>query len=139
MSEADNVAFTRELLAAFRRGDVEGFLALLDPEVDVFNSPELANPGRFTGREGYLRWSTEWLDVWETFVVEPEAVQPVGEHHVVMPVRQHGKGKDSGVEVEMRACYMVEIHDGKATRFHLYPNREQALEAAREGESGPAG
>jgi hypothetical protein len=40
------------------------------------------------------------------------------------------------VEVEMRACYMADIHDGMATRFHLYPDREKALQAAREGESG---
>jgi hypothetical protein len=38
----------------------------------------------------------------------------------------------------MRVYYMLEHHDGLATRLHLYADRGQALEAAREGESaGP--
>ena len=135
MSEQQNAAHARELLEAFRRGDIEAVLALFDPRVEIFSSPELANPGRFVGREGYLEWSAQWLDVWETFEIEEEAIEPIGSHHVLVSVRQHGKGKDSGVEVEMRACYMAEVHNGMATRFHLYPNRDKALEAAREGES----
>jgi len=51
---------------------------------------------------------------------------------------QRGKGKGSGVEVEMRVCYMLEYRDGLATRVHLYADREQALEAARAGEEHAA-
>ena len=38
-----------EAVEAYRRGDVEIFLAFLDPEVDVFSTPELANPGALRG------------------------------------------------------------------------------------------
>ncbi len=131
-----NVAHAQAMLDAFRRRDIEELLAMLDPEVEIFSSPELANPGTFSGREGYLRWIEDWLDVWEEFEIEPEAIEPVGSDHVVISVRQHGRGKDSGIEVEMRACYMAEFHDGKVMRFQLHPDRERALEAAREGESG---
>jgi hypothetical protein len=134
--QADNVARARQAVEAYQRGNVESFLAFLDPEVEVFSTPELANPGRFVGRDGFLTWSTAWLDAWETFAIEAEGYEPVGRHHILIPVLQHGKGKGSGVEVEMRACYMADIHDGMATRFHLYPDREKALQAAREGESG---
>jgi ketosteroid isomerase-like protein len=133
-SQKENVARAGEAVEAYRRGDVEVFLAFLDPEVDIFSTPELANPGRFAGRDGFVTWSSAWLDAWETFEIEPEGYLPVGHHHVLIPVRQRGKGKGSGVEVEMRTCYMVEIHDDLATRFHLYPDREKALEAARAGE-----
>lgn len=133
-SQEENVALVRGALESFQRGEIEDVISFLDPEVDVFSSPELANPGHFTGRDGWAQWAAEWLDAWETFEVEPEALDPVGENHVLLSVRQHGKGKVSGVEVEMRVCHLFELRDGMAIRYHLYPDREQALDAARAGE-----
>ena len=139
MSEEErNLAIAREGLEAFRRGDIEAFLNLLDPDVEVFSPPELPNPAQFTGRDGYLPWASRWLDAWEDFEFVGEAFEPVGKHHVLMSVVQRGKGKGSGVEVEMRVCYMLEYRDRLATRVHLYADRGQALEAARAGEEHAA-
>jgi len=135
-SREENVALARELLEAFQRGDTDGLLASLDPEVEVFSTSELPNPGSFTGRDGYLQWIGPWLDAWETFEVEAEAFEPVGQHHVVTTVHQTGRGRGSGVEVEMRACYMAEFHDGLVTRFHFYGDTDQAVDAALAGEAG---
>jgi ketosteroid isomerase-like protein len=134
-SAEENVARVLEGADAFQRGDVEAFLELLDPEVEIYSTPELANPGTFHGREGYLRWSSEWFDAWEDFRVVIEAVQPVGERHVVAAVRQLGRGKGSGIEVEMRAAYMWELRGGKAVRLQLHPGLEGAVAAARAGEA----
>jgi ketosteroid isomerase-like protein len=141
MSEADdNVAIARQGLEAFQRGDIETFLNLLDPDVEVFSPPDLPNPAHFTGRDGYLLWASRWLDAWENFEqLEAEAFEPVGEHHVLMTAVQRGVGRGSGVEVEMQVCYMLEYRDGLATRVHLYADREQALEEARAGEEGTPG
>jgi ketosteroid isomerase-like protein len=140
MSEADrNLATARQGLEDFQRGDIEAFLNLLDPDVEVFSPPELPNPAHFTGRDGYLPWTSRWLDAWESFELEAEAFEPVGEHHVLMTALQRGVGKGSGVEVEMRVYYMLQYRDGLATRVHLYADREQALEEARAGEQGAPG
>jgi ketosteroid isomerase-like protein len=140
MSEQErNLARVREAVRAFQRGDMDAMVGFLDPEVDVYASPQVAESGRFTGREGWLHWVSRWREVWETFEVELEWVEPVGEDHVLISVRQYGKGKGSGVPVEQSVCCMLEIRHGLATRYHVYPDRDQALEAAREGEStGPA-
>ena len=53
-----------------------------------------------------------------------------------MPTVQRGIGKGSGLKVEMRVCYMLELHDGVATRVHLYADREHALEVGEAGEQG---
>jgi ketosteroid isomerase-like protein len=137
-SPQENAVLASELLVLFQRGDSQALLARLDPEVEVFSTPELPNPGTFKGRDGYLQWIGPWLEAWESFEVEAEAVEPVGRHHVVVTVHQTGRGRGSGVEVEMGACYMAEFHDGLATRFHFYADREQALEAARAGEESAA-
>jgi hypothetical protein len=139
-SEQDrNLEIAREGLDDFRRGDLEAFLSKLDPEVEIYSPPDRANPAHFRGREGFVQWTSTWLDAWETFEWVDEDFEPVGEHHVLMTVTQRGIGKGSGVEVEMPAYYMAEYHEGLATRVHLYPTREQALDAARSGEEAAKG
>jgi ketosteroid isomerase-like protein len=136
MSEPrDNVALSQAATEAFRRGDIDAFLATLDPEVEIFSTPELPNPGRFVGREGWIVWTSQWLEAWADFEVEIEEFEPIGRHHVLMTARQRAKGAGSGVPVEMRVFYLAEYRDGLAARFHLYATREEALEVARAGEA----
>jgi ketosteroid isomerase-like protein len=132
-SAEENVELVRRALEAFQRGDAESLLAFLHPEVEVYSTPELANPVEAVGRDAWLRWGMEWLEAWESFEIEALSIEAVGANHVVTDMRQNGRGKGSGVEVELRVAYMFEIHDGLATRYHLYPDRDQAMAAALEG------
>ena len=131
-----NVDRARAATELFQRGEVEAFLATMDPEVEIFSTPDLPNPGRFAGREGWIEWTSQWFDAWADFEVEIEDYEPVGERHVLMSARQRAKGAGSGVPVEMRVYYLTEYRDGLATRFHLYADREEALEVARAAEAG---
>jgi ketosteroid isomerase-like protein len=135
----DNVELSRAATEHFRRGDLEAFLATLHPEVEIFSTPDLPNPGSFTGREGWIEWTSHWFDAWEDFEVEIEEYEPVGQHHVLMRARQRAKGVGSGVPVEMQVVYLSEYRDGLVVRFHLYATREKALEVAQEGEARAAG
>jgi ketosteroid isomerase-like protein len=137
-SPEENLELVRRALDAYQRGDYEALLAFMHPEVEVYSTPELANPVEAVGREAWLRWIGDWLEVWESFEIEALAIDSVGDHHVIADMRQYGKGKGSGIEVELRVTYMFDIRDGVATRYHLYPDREQALAAARKGESADA-
>jgi ketosteroid isomerase-like protein len=134
--QEENVVLIREGFADFERRDLEALLARLDPEVEVFSTPKLANSGTFHGHEGYLKWVGDWLEAWDEFKIEVQRVAPVGDRHVVTAVRQTGRGRGSGVPVEMKAAYMLEIRDRKLVRFHMYSTLEEALEAARRGEAG---
>ena len=133
--ENENVARAREATEAFTRGDIEAFLATLHPEVEIFSTPELPNPGTFVGREGWVEWTSAWFEAWEGFEVEIMEYEAVGRRHVVMPAVQRAKGAGSGVPVEMRAYYLGEYRDGLAVRFHLYATHDDALAAARAGEA----
>lgn len=126
----EDIELTRASFEAFNRGDIDAVLARLAPDVEVYADPELPNSGTFHGPDGALVWFERWLEVWETFSIDVEEVIPVGDSLVVCVV-QHGRGRGSGVEVDMRSAYVVTIRDGRTTRLHLYLDREKALEVAR--------
>jgi ketosteroid isomerase-like protein len=105
-------------------------LPYLDPELDLYSPPEVANSGRFHGHEGYLTWVRTWLDAWDDFTITPVEFIPAGPDDVVAVVDISGRGKESGIPVQMRLAYLYTVREGKATRFHLHLDRESALAAA---------
>ena len=128
MSER-NVAIARSAIEAFNRGDVDAVLALAAPDVEVYAPPDSPNPGRYVGYEGYLRWSEQWLEAWETFTLDDLDIEAVGDRHVVAVVRQNGRGRLSGLALTMEAAHLYEMdEDGKIVRFELHDERKRALE-----------
>src|SRR6266487_5690026 len=133
-SQAENVARVQEGLDAFNRGDVESVLALLADEVEIFSSPELANPGSYRGHEGYLRWVGQWLDAWDELELELQRMEAVGERHVIAEVRQVARGRGSGIAVDMLVTFMWELDDEAMTALHLYPTWDVARKVAERRE-----
>ena len=126
----ENIEFALRAVDAFNRGDGDAVLEMLDPDVEIFASRSLANSGDFRGHEGYEEWVTQWLEAWETFRVEIDDDWVVSGDDLVVSAQQFGRGKGSGVEVQMPITYLFTVRVGKATRFHLYADRALALEAA---------
>jgi ketosteroid isomerase-like protein len=129
-----NLEVARAGYEAFQRDDLEGVLALTDPDVEIYLPPTLPNSGTFHGHEGYLTWLNQWLEAWEEFEIQALEMEPVGERHVVTTVHQTAKGKGSGIEVEMEIAYMSEIRDGKVAALQMYMTREDAVSVAEQRE-----
>jgi uncharacterized protein len=128
MSER-NVSIARSAIEAFNRGDVDAVLALAAPDVEVYAPPDSPNPGRYVGYEGYLQWSEQWLEAWETFTLDVLDIEAVGDRHVVAVVRQNGRGRLSGLALTMEAAHLYEMDEnGKIVRFELHDERKRALE-----------
>jgi ketosteroid isomerase-like protein len=135
MSSEENLTIARTALEAFQRGDIETLVSFMDPEMETFSSPELANPVDVVGRDEWLAWMGRWLEVWDDYEIEALSIDAVGDHHVIVDMLQTAKGKGSGVDVELRVYTVFEIRDGLAKRYHLYPTREEAVAFAERGES----
>jgi uncharacterized protein len=138
MATADhdrNVERVRAGLDAFNRGDVDAVLAFLDDDIEIFSSQALVNAGTYRGHDGYEQWLAQWLDAWNGFTVEVERIEPVGEHHVVAAVRQMARGKGSGIEVEMRIAYTLDLGEERTKALHLYPTRDEAVAVAERREA----
>ncbi len=129
MSER-NIEVARATIAAFNRGDTAAIRGLAAPEFEVFSTPDLANPGHYHGFDGYEEWVEAWLEAWDEFRVEEVDAEAVDDRHVLMLVRQVGKGHSSGLEIAMEAAYLYEFgDDGKLARFELHADRDAALAA----------
>ena len=128
-----NLELVARAFETYAREGPEATIRILDPEVEVYSPPQLANSGSFHGIDGYREWIGGWFDAWDDFEIQPREVEAVGEDCVIAVCRQRGVGKASGIEVEQTMVYMWEIRDGRITRFHLYLNREDAVAAALAG------
>src|SRR5262245_11872093 len=108
----------------------EMFLAILDPKIEWISRggpPDLQ--GEFRGidraREYYAQWASAWADwTWEI-----EDVRERGEV-VVTRTWLTGRGRGSGLVLDMRIGRSCTFKDGKVVRYEALPTWEQALEAA---------
>jgi ketosteroid isomerase-like protein len=130
MSERErNRELTAKAFDAFRRGDVEAVNSALDPEVVVVISDELANAGTWTGIDGFWESVSGWLEAFDDYKIEVEAIETPDDDHVIVEARQTAKGRSSGVPVELTTYFLFEIHEGITTRYELHASRDDALAA----------
>jgi ketosteroid isomerase-like protein len=128
-----NVELVYETLGACMRGDEETLRVLMHPEglLVIFGDPGIVNAGTYRGFDGYQRWVREWEEAWDEVNYELGELVEVGDAFLVAPVHVVGRGAGSGVEIDSTFGGMYEWRDGRATRFHVYPTVESALDVAR--------
>jgi ketosteroid isomerase-like protein len=99
---------------AWNGADCDGWLALLDPEIEIHTSgvfPDLSPEYR-----GHRRARKFWHQMrapWETFSIEVEKMEE-GADYAAAAIRFRARGVDSGVEVDMRFGNGIRVRDGLA-------------------------
>ena len=126
-----HVALLHEGIEAFNRGDEDALMRFFDPRIEMRVGPGLVNTGTWRGHQGYQQMVTNWNDVWDTNETRVVSVIAPDEHHVIAEVHQSAIGSGSGVPVEMTVHYLLEVRDERAVRFHIYADRQSALDAVR--------
>ena len=121
-----NVEALRRGYQALNSGDMSVVLALLDPEMEWHEPQPSPDAGTHRGREGFESFFRGWMDSFEEFRVEPERVVERGDKLIAV-VRQSGRGRSSGVEVDARLAHVWTVEDGRAVRFEAVPDPEAAL------------
>ena len=135
-SSEQRLALARAGMEAFNEGDMEGMLAALSADVDVYASAEMVNAGHYAGHDGFVTWITAWTDAWEEVRAEVAENVPVGERHVVTTVHQEGRGR-GGIEVSMQLAFLFDVNDqGLCTYLAMLPTPEEAVRMAEARESG---
>ena len=136
MSE-ENVEVFRRGLEAYNRRDVDSFLAVFDPKVEI-HPLTLAMFGRegtvYRGREGIRQFLRDVDEVLPGIQVEPLDFRDLGER-LVATGRLHARGRASGAEVDSPIGWVVEFRQGKVIRMTDYLDPKEALEAATQREA----
>jgi ketosteroid isomerase-like protein len=120
----------REWYEAFNRGDFEGWLDLLDPDVTWQAAREDPDSALHRGKDGLRRYAEQWIEAYDSLRVEPLDFIDRGEQ-VVVWVRVTGAGRISGIALDMEQAQVMTLRDGRIVRVHEYFDRAEALEAAR--------
>ena len=71
----------------------------------------------------------EWSEAFDDFSFQAEEMVDAGDS-VVVRVRQSGRGKETGAQVENHAWQVFTLRNGKVVHCRGYDTKAQALEAA---------
>jgi ketosteroid isomerase-like protein len=110
---------------------MEAIFAFYDPDIvwDQTHHETSDVTGAYHGHEGVKTFFRAWMDPFESFHAHAEEFIDAGEA-VVVRCRQGGRGKHSGVEVEMPRYWQVyRLRDGRAVRIEVYEDQREALKA----------
>jgi ketosteroid isomerase-like protein len=127
----ENVEVVRNACDAFIRGDTEGVLRLCDENIVITQPSEL--PGvapQQQGHTGVLEAFGIWPEQWDDYRIEISRIVAEPGEYVVVTTRQGGRGKQSGVDVQMDFTLVFTVQGGKIVGWQIFVNEEQALEAA---------
>jgi ketosteroid isomerase-like protein len=129
LSESGNVELVRNAFDLWSRGEHESLLEQIDPDAEIsVSSAQLARVEPFRGHEGYREWTATMEDSFDLWQIHPEVFHERGDRVVVLGhMRLRGRG--SGVELDQPIGWLIELRDGKMTRFQTFRTHEEALEA----------
>jgi ketosteroid isomerase-like protein len=126
------VEFQRELVAAYRDGDLDWVLEHTHPEIEIFQPPELPDAREYRGREGLIDAFLDWPEEWEDFEVEPTRIQVLQDDLVLVEAIHRGRSKTMGIEIEAEIFWLYRLEGMQTRRWEMFMSRDAALAAATE-------
>jgi ketosteroid isomerase-like protein len=121
MSEEQNVDVVRKGYEAFGRGDINGLLAQLDPDVE-WRTPgpaDLPTAGQRRGLDGVQEFFQTLSGLVETLRFEPK--QFIAQGDMVMVIGDDtSRVKATGTTLEIRFVHAFTVRNGKVVAFEEY-------------------
>ena len=115
----------RDTYRAFNEGRLDRVADRLPGDFELVGTAGFGM-GPFVGAEAVSRWFAEMVDAWETVRVDVEEVLEFDERVVVLG-RIRGRGRGSGLEVDVVAAHLWTVQNGVPVRAELIGDREEAL------------
>jgi ketosteroid isomerase-like protein len=109
----------RMAYAAFSRGDFEAAFAQLHPDVEWHTPESFPDAEVLRGRDAVVDWyGRRWVSSWEWWESEAEQIIDRRDGTFIVRAVTRGRGRASGIEVELRDVDVYEIRRGLAIRVH---------------------
>ena len=125
---ADAVEVIKGSYEALNRRDIDGTMAVLDPNAKWVEHSELPEAGSYEGRETIRDFLVKYLDSWDEFEQEIEEVH-TDEECVLLFIHLTASGKGSGIDVQSRYAHLWTTREGRGIRVDAYYDRGSALAA----------
>ena len=125
----ENIETYRSGMEAINRGDIEGALRHIDPDV-VFEPLRSPVQGAYRGHRGVREWFADTVESFDSFRIDHTEVRDLGEDRVLVIGTLHVRGKNSGIETDVPTAGIATFRAGRMATFRDYAEREAALEAA---------
>jgi ketosteroid isomerase-like protein len=123
----ENVERHRRVIEAYNAQDLEAFIALCDPSVEVYSVFAAVDGVVYQGHEGVRKGFRDASDTWGGQIrLEPQGYFDLGESTLVLYVL-HGQGRQSGVEVTMSFAQVIRWRDGLVVHLKAYADAADAL------------
>ena len=137
-----NADLIRPIYEEWGRGNWRSYFDVYAPEMEWGWSSEFLGLGGVCrdDRDPNPRLRT-WLKGWDYWRAEADEFLEVGDYVVVLTT-YHGRGRESGVEIEQLGAHVFKLRDGKVVRLEIFASRERAIASVQTalaaGESAPA-
>ena len=124
----ENIEVVGRALAALDRRDVEAYLEVVSPQIELitFASP-LIGQGPTTGHEGIRDYFRELWSHSEASEIQVEEIRAVDGRVLAFFVIKATAGQ--GIQTSVRAAGVYDLEHGKICRAHIFADRAEALEA----------
>jgi ketosteroid isomerase-like protein len=116
--DAESAEILRRFMDAWNRRDVEGIVALSDPEIEYVNAPSAVEPGTRRGHEGIRSVVAKQWDLLGDAQVELEWIRE-HEDGIIGSTRITRGMPDSRATIEVRGLVLWTIRDGRVARFEV--------------------
>jgi ketosteroid isomerase-like protein len=130
MAQENIGTLARRWSQAFNARDMTTLADLTSPDFEfVPYLGSLIETSVYRGHDGLRSYFEDVRSAWEEIKVRQAEVREVGDHTISFG-ELRGKGRASGLEVQMSLAWVGDWRDGKLVRLVTYTNRDEALEAA---------
>ena len=128
MSSRETLELAREALGVLSRGEFSKLIELTDPDVEWWSFfAQLSEGGVYRGHDGMRRYAKDLTDAWDIVRTDIDDALAVGDVALLVG-RIHYRGKESGLETDTAAGWLLTFRNRKVIRFRAFREPEQALE-----------
>jgi ketosteroid isomerase-like protein len=125
----ENIELARRSFEAMQRGDFTFAQSLMAPDAVIVQPPEVPDAKSYEGHDAIRQAWEDWPRQWEDFELELVEVIDIDDDTLVSVTHQHGRGRDSGIEMDFEVFFVTRGRDGLIAKMEMFFSREQALKA----------
>jgi ketosteroid isomerase-like protein len=116
----------RKVWEAFSRGDDDVAVAMIHEDAVIVPFGAALEGKQYAGHDQILDWMSGDIRVnWEWFHTVPREFRKVG-GRILVYGSWRARGRDSGVELDVPATWVVDVRDGKIAFWQTFTDRDEA-------------